>query len=296
MAAVFVPSQSPVGGGLERRNSIIDYAFSRYHYIITPREAEEIVNRSYWENVDAFCSYMIAANFGQPIPGTKNVELPSTITLYTDEEVDAIAESSNTQRPFNDRPIINDDSGAIEEDILVDQSYVEDAPHHTYITHEDLEFEDVVDEAKFDDEYLPPYTPEILPPYSPYDPMNSSSQFSLVIQAEKPEDDPPAYSDLFGTPEESAPSEVDAETTAKDICDSGKAKNAVRNDSIETGDREVYRTSTLGMLRRLGSGARHKLQKLAHAVSPKTVIRIREIKKRIRQKKEYLCDNEHFLC
>ncbi|KAI4865950.1 hypothetical protein F4820DRAFT_447577 [Hypoxylon rubiginosum] len=290
MAAVIAPFQSPIGGDLDRRNPIINYAFSRYQYVITPREAEEIVNRSYWENVDAFCSYMIAANFGEPIPGTKNVELPSTLTLYTDEELDAMeAELFNVERPVSERPNTNEASSASEADVLVDQeSYLEDAPH-TYITEEDLDFEVVVDEAEFDGEYLPLYTPEILPPYSPSDTTNPPSKASFVIQVEKPKDDPPEYSATVDTPEEDAPMEVDPECAIQSTSDILAVEDAPRNDSIEKVENEVCGTSTLAMLRSLGARVERKLQKakrkLAHAISPKkTVVWVRETKKILRQR------------
>ncbi|KAI1777298.1 hypothetical protein F4818DRAFT_457180 [Hypoxylon cercidicola] len=278
MAAVVAPFQSPIGGDLDRRNLMIDYAFSRYQYVITPREAEEIVNCSYWEDVDAFCSYMIAANFGAPIPGTKNVKLPSTLTLYTDEELDAMeAELS--------RPAANESSEAPEPDLLVDlieEGDFEDEPQ-VDITQEDSELV----EAEFDGEFLPPYTPDTLPPYSPYspsDPTKPLSEVSPVVQVEIPEDDPPEYSAVVDALEDDAIME-DSVDAIQVISDIGSVKDALRNESVEEAETEVYSTSRLAVLGSLGSRLLQKAKRrLAHAVSPKTVIRVREIMKRPRQK------------
>lgn len=249
---------------------MIDYAFSRYQYVITPRECEEILTQSYWESVDAFCSYMIAANFGQSVPGTRNVKLPTTIRLYTDAELDAM-ENGHTVRPIREEPIHNEESEA---------TYFEDVPH-VDITQD---FEET-EEVELDDECLTPYTPDIRPPYSLIDPMKSLSEISLEVQADIPEDDPPAYSVTVDTPEESAITDADPERATHDTCDVDSVEDALRNDSIREAETEVSCTSRLALLRSLGSRAERKLRKLAHAGPLKrAAIRVREFKRRIRQK------------
>ncbi|KAI1446587.1 hypothetical protein F5Y02DRAFT_416876 [Annulohypoxylon stygium] len=67
---------------------MVNYAFRKYQYVLTPQEVHEIKTEPYWgQDVDVFCEYMLQVNFGEPIPGTSNVKLPSTLRIYTDEEV-----------------------------------------------------------------------------------------------------------------------------------------------------------------------------------------------------------------
>ncbi|KAI1208284.1 uncharacterized protein F4807DRAFT_462005 [Annulohypoxylon truncatum] len=80
-----------------------DYAFKHYQYILTPQEIHEITTESYWDNdVDAFCNNMIEVNFGESIPGTNNVKLPSTLRIYTNEEVEAMEAAVNQSSSISD--------------------------------------------------------------------------------------------------------------------------------------------------------------------------------------------------
>ncbi|KAI0178593.1 hypothetical protein GGR52DRAFT_532758 [Hypoxylon sp. FL1284] len=286
MAAIVATPQNSLGDDFERRNQIIDYAFSTYQYVITPREAEEILTQSYWADVDAFCSYMIAANFGEPIAGTKNVTLPSTLRIYTDEELDAIDEALWREAPTSDT------NGSEHTDPT--EEYVDDV-EDIEMTQDDFEYavldEDLWDEIVFDGEYLPFYTPEVLPPYSLYDPTKYPSEFSLVAQAENPEDDPPEYSETAITPGEDALMEVDSEDAIQNTPDIDGMEDALRNTSIEEAvvEPKVCSISKLATLRNLGSRFEQKLQKskqkLSHIISPKKLVkRVREIKKEWRQK------------
>ncbi|KAI1458111.1 hypothetical protein F4805DRAFT_425528 [Annulohypoxylon moriforme] len=44
---------------------------------------------------------MIEVNFGESIPGTKNVKLPSTLKIYTTEEVDAMEAEAKSPSTTN---------------------------------------------------------------------------------------------------------------------------------------------------------------------------------------------------
>ncbi|KAI1769365.1 hypothetical protein GGR53DRAFT_474043 [Hypoxylon sp. FL1150] len=275
MAAVLAPFQSPVGSNLDRQNQMIEYAFSRYQYVITPRECEEILTQSYWESVDAFCCYMMAANFGQSIHGTRNVKLPTTLRLYTDAELDAMEQGSHIVRPAAEAPTSTVD---------LEVTRLEDAPRAD-ITEADLEVEER-EETELDDECLPPYTPDTRPPYSLVDPMKAISEISLETQADIPEDDPPAYTPAVAdTPEDSAITEIDPDSAVPDTCcNISSVRDALRNDSIKEAETEVCRTPRLA-LRSLGARAEQKLRRFTRAALPKkTVFRAREIKKKIRQK------------
>ncbi|KAI2469623.1 hypothetical protein F4781DRAFT_393551 [Annulohypoxylon bovei var. microspora] len=84
-------SNSTVGSSHYLTNFMVDYALKNYQYVLTPQDIHEITTESYWNyDIDAFCSYMIQVNFGESIPGTNNVKLPSTLKVYTDEEVNAM--------------------------------------------------------------------------------------------------------------------------------------------------------------------------------------------------------------
>ncbi|KAM0811456.1 hypothetical protein AB5N19_11812 [Seiridium cardinale] len=78
---------------------MIRYAFSAHSYVITEKEADEIIHKEYWEDVDDFCEYMQAVNFGKPISGTTNVVLPSTLRIYTDEDLDLMDQGLFVEPP-----------------------------------------------------------------------------------------------------------------------------------------------------------------------------------------------------
>ncbi|KAI1091125.1 hypothetical protein F5B19DRAFT_460428 [Rostrohypoxylon terebratum] len=67
---------------------MVNYAFRKYQYVLTPQKVHEIKTEPYWgQDVDVFCDYMLQVNFGETIPGTSNVKLPKTLKVYTEEEV-----------------------------------------------------------------------------------------------------------------------------------------------------------------------------------------------------------------
>ncbi|KAK7986985.1 hypothetical protein PG988_001973 [Apiospora saccharicola] len=106
-----------------RRELMIEYALAEYSYVITEDEADEIfANPDWWEDVDAFVEYMQEVNFGTSIAGTTNVALPSTLRVYSDEELDAMEETGDFYPPT---PMLspasssgddNDDSSDTEEE------------------------------------------------------------------------------------------------------------------------------------------------------------------------------------
>ncbi|KAK8075793.1 hypothetical protein PG997_010456 [Apiospora hydei] len=85
-----------------RRELMIEYALAEYDYVIMPEDADEIfLKPHWWEDVDAFVQYMQDVNsFGNPITGTTNAAaLPSSIRIYTDEELDAMEETGEFYPP-----------------------------------------------------------------------------------------------------------------------------------------------------------------------------------------------------
>ncbi|RYP57393.1 hypothetical protein DL769_009512 [Monosporascus sp. CRB-8-3] len=89
-ATTFKPPQSKSADEY-RRELMIQYAFAAYWYLITDKEADEIIYEGLWRDVDDYVHYMWDANFGETIPGTTNVKTPTTRRLYTSEEVDLMA-------------------------------------------------------------------------------------------------------------------------------------------------------------------------------------------------------------
>ncbi|KAI0124142.1 hypothetical protein BJ170DRAFT_712143 [Xylariales sp. AK1849] len=138
-----------------RRDLMIHYAFSAYSYVITPKEADKILYEGYWEDVDAFCEYMQNVNFGVGIPGTTNVVLPSTLRIYTDEDLDLMNAGLYVEnRADTDSESLSSAVGAILDgdiDIESDAWGVEPEPE--------------LPGQNDDDEPLPLYTPESPPGY-----------------------------------------------------------------------------------------------------------------------------------
>ncbi|RYO76373.1 hypothetical protein DL766_006664 [Monosporascus sp. MC13-8B] len=89
-ATTFEPLRS-MSADEYRRELMIQYAFAAYRYLITNKEADEIIYEGLWRDADDHVHYMWNANFGGTIPGTTNVRMPSTRRLYTSEEVDIMA-------------------------------------------------------------------------------------------------------------------------------------------------------------------------------------------------------------
>lgn len=72
------------------RRMMIHYAKTEYSYFLTEHDADDILYSGHWQDVDDFCTYMQHANFGKALAGTTNVELPSNLRIFTDEELDAM--------------------------------------------------------------------------------------------------------------------------------------------------------------------------------------------------------------
>ncbi|KAI0844477.1 hypothetical protein F5Y00DRAFT_274016 [Daldinia vernicosa] len=228
MAIPVIPSRSPTNNVVYIRTLMIDYAYSNYKYVMTPKEAEEILTKPYWDDVDAFCSYstyhqespllplsgslrgqkfltdyyrMIQASFGQPVSSTSNVKLPSTINIYTDEELNAmesglvellpprnaelnVSEESSAE---NERPTMSDNQENLVRSI---------SQTATRINEGDLEIE-----SEFEGEYLPRYTPEILPAYTPFGVTEIMSEDPLISTEEARETNNTEDVPIYGTNE-----------------------------------------------------------------------------------------------
>ncbi|KAI1654790.1 hypothetical protein F4813DRAFT_369361 [Daldinia decipiens] len=172
MAIPVISSHNPANSDVYIKALMIDYAFSNYKYVMTPKEAEEILTKPYWDDVDAFCIYMIQANFGQPVSRTSNVRLPSAINIYTDEELNAmesgLVELSPPRNELNTSEELNVENT---QSIMGNnqESHVRSMSQPDIrITEGDFEIESEI-EPEFESEYLPPYSPEILPAYTPFD-------------------------------------------------------------------------------------------------------------------------------
>ncbi|KAH9883854.1 hypothetical protein F4778DRAFT_765083 [Xylariomycetidae sp. FL2044] len=113
----------PVSAEDYRRALMIDYAFSRYRYVITPTEADEIRDElDMFGTVDGYVEYMCQINpAGEPISGTTNVTPPPSAasgTLYTTAQVEAMA---NGELPIDFRPgSAVDDDGDVS-DLALDE-------------------------------------------------------------------------------------------------------------------------------------------------------------------------------
>ncbi|KAI0104418.1 hypothetical protein F4814DRAFT_455728 [Daldinia grandis] len=172
MAIPVSPLHNPVQNDVYIQALMIDYAFSNYKYVMTPEEAHEILTKPYWDDVDAFCSYMIQANFGQSVSSTSNVKLPNTIKIYTDEELDAV-ESGLVELlpPGNAEPNASEELGVENTRSTTgnnQENHVRSISQPAIrITEGNLEIETEI-ENESEDEFLPPYTPEILPAYTPF--------------------------------------------------------------------------------------------------------------------------------
>ncbi|KAI1650829.1 uncharacterized protein F4817DRAFT_312187 [Daldinia loculata] len=170
MAIPVIPSHNPINNNVYIQTLMIDYAFSNYKYVMTPEEAEEILAKPYWDDVDAFCSYMIQANFGQPVSSTSNVRLPSAINIYTDEELNAMESGLVELLPPRNAELNTSEESSMENTRPTmgngQESYVRSISQPVIrIPAGDFENEN---ETGFEGEYLPVYTPEILPPYTPF--------------------------------------------------------------------------------------------------------------------------------
>ncbi|KAI1084236.1 hypothetical protein F5B20DRAFT_576372 [Whalleya microplaca] len=165
MSVVLPPLQPyPMVGDQYRRDLMIEYAYKTYKYVITAEEVEEIMYEGLWEDVDMYCEYMMDANFGESIPDTNNVKLPSTMRIYTSAELDAM----DAGFTIDDEPPIR---------VLTDEEV--DAMADAYLRpsslgvgiesneESELRYITAYDDSDLDDdEPLPLYNPDKLPRYS----------------------------------------------------------------------------------------------------------------------------------
>ncbi len=133
-----------------RRELMIDYAFKAFRYVITPQEADEVVEEGLWEDVDDFVQYMCDANFGEPVPDTANVTLPGTMRIYSSKELDLM----DAGLFVGDEDEDEDEDWEVEKDLASDASAI--VPEH--------DDDDEVEEEE-DKDILPPYTADIPPSY-----------------------------------------------------------------------------------------------------------------------------------
>lgn len=131
-----------------RRDLMIQYALTAYKYVITVTEADEIFSEPYWEDVDNFCAYMQEVNFGESIPDTTNVVLPSTMRIYTDEELDLMNAGT-----FVEDPDIRVEPTSFTLDACGDDA---ETDYESDITHVDLGADAIL--QRVDNEALPLYT------------------------------------------------------------------------------------------------------------------------------------------
>ncbi|KAI1406773.1 hypothetical protein F5Y13DRAFT_183919 [Hypoxylon sp. FL1857] len=201
------PSLSRSGSKRFRQSLMINYAFDNYQYVITPGEADEIITKPFWDDVDTFIDYMLEINFGEPIRGSRNVKLPSTLRIYTDEEIDAM-DAGIIELPTPTIPghNINEEPSMTETNFTLTSNQdnnTEPEPRIINVGGEEIEL-DASFEAEFGGEFLPLYTPSMLPPYSPYTSAEFPPGISLAGQRDNvPEDVTEETTHIEATPEES---------------------------------------------------------------------------------------------
>ncbi|KAI1097414.1 hypothetical protein F4804DRAFT_339215 [Jackrogersella minutella] len=275
---------------------MVNYALTNYQYVITPREVDEIAKGIYWDDVDSFCNYMMHVNFGEPISGINNVELPSTIRIYTDEELDAMDRGlAGTARTDVHSPEELDATL-----MAPTMSCVEPNPYVISMLEEDLTLR-THNEVKFDDEFLPIYSPEAVSTNSPSDLVDPLFGIYLVrwtdesLERDISEDHTP----IRATPEDDGLDVISGEDSVEDHIkdDAHGASDAqgTTGDDCVVDDlllREEFRTSGLFTLSTLSSRLGQKLQKAKQKLargfeflSPKKAIsKIRGYKKRVHRK------------
>jgi hypothetical protein len=154
------------------RRMVIHYARTQYSYTITDEDVHEILYSGYWSDIDDFCSYMQQVNFGRALPGSTNVELPSTVTIYSDDELDDMdTRLCGTQTPMF-LGLYNPDPFEFEDEVESD---------------DELDYEDeyeVADEQPSRDTESPEANDDTLPLYSQ---VCADEDEVLLV------DDPPCY-------------------------------------------------------------------------------------------------------
>lgn len=183
----------PIHTGSEdeyRQTMIIAYAWKTYRYVITPQEAHEIIHGDLWEDVDDFVAYMWGADFGEVIPNTTNVKIPSIMRVYTSEELDLMdaglfVGEDRSRRPSLARLGPSDETNGGEAG--------SDGDDEDGISLKPNSSTTMIDQAPFEDfEYeelgwLPAYTPEMPPSYTSCvssDPLGYSLEMAVEAVGE----------------------------------------------------------------------------------------------------------------
>ncbi|OTB09311.1 hypothetical protein M426DRAFT_17962 [Hypoxylon sp. CI-4A] len=281
----------PVGDYTFRQNLMVGYASTNYHYIITPEEAEEIANKPFWTDVDAFCDYMMHVNFGEPIPGTNNVRLPSTMRIYTDAELDAMDAgimglSPTTTLSTAYRESYTTDTGLTVRHTL---SNTNTDPELPISTDEDyLDFDGFI-EVEFEGEFLPLYTPEVLPVYKPSAtqpplPLPSLAVCSANAFHDTLPEEPPPYTEEEHESREDAPEE---DLTMNRVAGEDNTSDGRDDHENETEKAKTKGASLHDMTLRLGrklKKAQRKMVKEFDTLLPKKAVNwTRQLRRKTRE-------------
>ncbi|RYP39859.1 hypothetical protein DL767_001978 [Monosporascus sp. MG133] len=196
-ATTFEPPQS-MSADEYRRELMIQYAFATYRYLITDKEADEIIYEGLWRDVDDYVHYMWGANFGEIIPGTTNVRIPSTTRLYTSEEVDLMAAGlwDNARDCPLTGPLADLEHASYddEDDDLV-EDYETDEESNASTDDTDPEIFEQIEDVDCE-EFLPIYTPNAPPSYSS-GPVSDPPAYTEAETAEVGEDSEGEASAIF---------------------------------------------------------------------------------------------------
>ncbi|RYP68589.1 hypothetical protein DL771_006561 [Monosporascus sp. 5C6A] len=218
----FEPPQS-ISADEYRRKLMIQYSFAAYRYLITDKEADEIIYEGLWRDVDDYVHYMWDANIGEIIPGTTNVKLPSTRRLYTSEEVDLMA--AGLWDNARDCPLAGpladiEHASSDDEDNDLVEDYETDEESNAFTDDTDPEMFGQIEDGDCE-EFLPLYTPHAPPPYSP-----------------APVSEPPAYTEAE-TAEVDEESEGEVSATFEDaltLDDDAAVKDAPAAEKASPGE------------------------------------------------------------
>ncbi|RYP93439.1 hypothetical protein DL770_000482 [Monosporascus sp. CRB-9-2] len=196
-ATAFEPPQS-MSADEYRRELMIQYAFAAYRYLITDKEADEIIYEGLWRDVDDYVHYMWGANFGEIIPGTTNVKMRSTTRLYTSEEVDLMAAGlwDNARDCPLAGPLANlEHASSDDEDDDLVEGYETDEESNASTDDTDPEMFEQNEDGDCE-EFLPFYTPNAPPSYSS-GPVSDPPAYTEAETAEVGEDSEGEVSAIF---------------------------------------------------------------------------------------------------
>lgn len=293
-----------------RQSLMIEYAYNTYQYVITPGEATEILEAPYWDDVDSFCQYMLEVNFGEAVPGASNVKLPSTMRIYTDEEIEAGIfddDDEDYDENYDDDGDDDDDDedeqrpSTREEQIvryeIFASDYIEDsneradsAPVVVDISNDLLDFEgEVPDEGMFDGECLPTYTHELLPAYYSCYPVR---QLPDILSALRDQAGDASGREAGATMQGDIPRNVVVEDAYEvtTLSSEGRDDDKSRDEETEAEIRRDSRLDMMGKFRarvdRRWESVRSGLARGLKSISPKKALsRTREITSKLQGRK-----------